>query len=221
MPSISRPFLSLVLSAQLLTPSAFAFDMPLSDQAVREAFFLGQRNDSRTTDFFKKYTQYLPVQDQGPQVYSVQFLTPYADVVEHSGQISSGNSAQEALQYYKKRGDIIRVVITLTFSRSYGAVIDTPVSSRSGSTKGYQLRSIHFWRDFNYRLFQKKELLKPLDIQGEASYSNSEDSRSLTGAVVTLLYDANKLSSSDDADIVVDTVAGQQTVTTFDLASLR
>jgi hypothetical protein len=221
MPSIFRPALSFLLCAALLAPSSFSYDLPLSDQAVREAYFLGQRNDSRTTDFFKKYTQYLPVPDEGPQVASIQFLTPFANVVDLSRQNSLGNSAQDALEQYKKHGDVVRVIITLQFTPSYGVVSEQPVNSRSGSPNGFKLRSSNFWRDFSYRLFQKKELIEPLDVQGEARYSRTDNGSSLTGAVITLLFDANKISSTDDADIVVDTVAGQQTVTTFDLASLR
>jgi len=39
MPSSYRPCLSILAAALLLTPSSFAFDSPLSDQAVREAYF--------------------------------------------------------------------------------------------------------------------------------------------------------------------------------------
>jgi hypothetical protein len=221
MPSIFRPTLPLVLCAALLAPPSFAFDLPLSDEAVRQAYFLGQRNDTKTTEFLNKYTHYLPVPEEGPQVASIQLLTPYASIVDVSRRPGVGGSAQDALQGYKKHGELVRVVITLQFTNNYNAVIDKPVATRSGSTQGFQLRSIYFWRDFSYRLFQKHEAIEPLDVQGSATYSSSDDGSSLTGAVITLLYDANKLSSTDDADIVVDTVAGQQTVTSFDLASLR
>src|SRR5713101_4573657 len=47
-----RPIVSVLTAALLLTPSSFAFDSPLSDQAVREAYFLGQRHDA---SFLSKY----------------------------------------------------------------------------------------------------------------------------------------------------------------------
>jgi hypothetical protein len=221
MPFISRPTIAFILCAALLAPASFSFDIPLSEESVRQAYFLGQRNDNKTVEFLDKYTQHHPVPDEGPQVASVQLLTPYANVVELSRQHTLGNSAQDALQLYKKNGDVVRVVINIYFTATYNAVIEKPAGSRSSSTNGFQLRSVNFWRDFSYRLFQKDELIEPLDMQGQATYSSSEDSSSLTGAVITLLYDANKISSSHDADVVVDTVAGQQLVTTFDLASLR
>jgi hypothetical protein len=222
MPSISRPTVAFILCAALLAPSSFSFDLPLSEEAVREAYFLGQRNDDKTAEFFDKYVHRLPVPDEGPQVASIQLLTPYANVVELSRQHSLGNSAQDALEQYKKHGDVVRVVITIQFTASYNGLIEKPTSSRSDATKGYEFRSYKFWRDFSYRLFQKDKLIEPLDMDGHATYSGSgEGGSDLTGAVITLLYDANKVSSSDDADIVIDTIAGQQIVETFDLASLR
>jgi hypothetical protein len=216
-----RPALSLLFSAALVAAPSCAFDIPLSDEAVREAYFLGQRNDGKTSDFFKKYTHFLPVPEEGPHISSIQLLTPFANVVELSRQHSLGNSAQDALQHYKKHGDFVRVVITIEFTANYGPVIEKPSDSRSGSGNGYQLRSYNFWRDFSYRLFQKDNLIEPIDLSGEATYTRSEDGSVLTGAVVALLYDANKISTSKDADIVIDTVAGQQIVETFDLAALR
>jgi hypothetical protein len=43
----------------------------------------------------------------------------------------------------------------------------------------------------------------------------------MTGAIVILFYGVEKISSSADAAVVVDTPDGQQAVATFDLASLR
>jgi hypothetical protein len=222
MPSIVRPAISFFLCAALLAPSSFSFDSPLSEEAVREAYFLGQRNDDKTGEFFAKYTHLLPVPDEGPQISSIQFLTPYANIVDLSRQYGLGNSAQDALDEYKKHGDVVRVVITIQFTASYNGLLEKPSGSRSDATKGYEFRSDKFWRDFSYRLFQKDQLIEPLNMDGQPTYSGSGAGGSdLTGAVITLLYDANKVSSFDDADIVIDTVAGQQIVEAFDLASLR
>src|SRR5713101_9146086 len=58
-----RPIVSVLTAALLLTPSSFAFDSPLSDQAVREAYFLGQRHDA---SFLSKYIKSLPTPRTGP-----------------------------------------------------------------------------------------------------------------------------------------------------------
>jgi len=45
--SVARSVASLLAAALLLASSAFAFSTPLSDEAVREAYFLGQRRDEK------------------------------------------------------------------------------------------------------------------------------------------------------------------------------
>jgi len=47
-PSSFRPCLAILAAALLTTSVALAFNAPLSDEAVREAFFLGQRHDDTT-----------------------------------------------------------------------------------------------------------------------------------------------------------------------------
>ncbi len=59
MPLSFRPCLALLTGAFLLVPPSCAFDTPLSDQAVREAYFLGQRRDETMATLLNKYTKFL------------------------------------------------------------------------------------------------------------------------------------------------------------------
>jgi hypothetical protein len=68
----------------------------LSDTAVREAYFLGQRHDESLTKFLNKYTVFPPPPKVGPYISSVAFFTPYAQVVQLSDRHASGYSAQQA-----------------------------------------------------------------------------------------------------------------------------
>ena len=54
MSSSLRPCLSILTVALLLSPFSFAFNVPLSDEAVREAYFLGQRHDESVASFLSK-----------------------------------------------------------------------------------------------------------------------------------------------------------------------
>lgn len=54
MPSSLRSSFAIV-AALLLALPVFPFQSPLSDEAVRDAYFLGQRNDKSTADFFSSY----------------------------------------------------------------------------------------------------------------------------------------------------------------------
>ena len=82
MPSSFRSGLVILVAALLITSLAFAFNAPLSDEAVREAYFLGQRRDDRTAQFLETYRRYSPVPNSGPHVYAVELFTPYAQAVK-------------------------------------------------------------------------------------------------------------------------------------------
>src|ERR1700733_7327555 len=99
----------------LLVPQVgFAYDHPLTDEAVRAGYFSGQDLDP-SNEFFARYTQALPVPDSGPQVAESELLTPYAQVVQISHEHPMGYSAQQAAAGYKKRGDSIRVRVKVLF----------------------------------------------------------------------------------------------------------
>src|SRR5229473_196289 len=69
---------------------------------------------------------------------SVTFLTPFALLVQHSSQ-QSNYSAQQAAKDHHPDDEIVVIEIQVLLTRSYGAVITMPTSSRSGCPIGYQL----------------------------------------------------------------------------------
>src|SRR3989441_3116714 len=138
-----------LLAALLVCPPAFAFDTPLSDQAVREAYFLGQRRDESFSAFLNKYTKFLPPPKTGPHIYSVTFFTPFALLVQESSQHTSGYSAQQAALDHRDQPEFVRIVVQIQLTDSYGAYIIRPTSSRSGSSAGFVPRPYDFWKDFD------------------------------------------------------------------------
>ena len=221
MPSFSRSCILIFTVALLLSPSSFAFDTPLSDQAVREAYFLGQRRDEKTALFLEKYRRHLAIPESGPWVSTVEMFTPYAEAVELSRQRSIGYSAQDAAQDYRKKAACVRVTITIEFTSTYGELIQEKTSQRSGSPNAFSVRPSTFWKDFSYRLFDGDDVVEPLEMHGSATFRTVDDSTMMTGAQIVLLYDAEKISSSADATVVVDIPGHPQVVAPFDLATLR
>lgn len=211
----------MLAASLLLTPYSFAFDAPLSDQAVREAYFLGQRRDERTAEFLDKYRRHLSVPEAGPWISTVEFFTPFAEAVELSRQRSFGYSAQDAAQDYRKNGDRLRVTITIEFTDTYGEVSQVKTGQRSGSPNGFSVRPSNFWKDFTYRLFDGDDVIEPLEMHGSPTFRTVGDSTIMIGAQIVLIYDAQKLSSSSDAAIVVDFPDYPQVVAPFDLTTLR
>jgi hypothetical protein len=212
---------SCLLAVVLLCPAPSpAFDTPLSDTAVREAYFLGQRRDETMARFLDKYTKHLEEPRNGPYIASITFFTPYAQVVLLSRDNSSGYSAQQAQLDHKNRVESVQVVIDILFTNSYGPYITRPAGSRSSATAGFSPRPYDFWKDFQVQFLDGDKLLKPFSSSGQPKVSCDEWSCALIGATLTFEFLAENFPT-DTATVVVDPPEGDQVVVDFDLASLR
>src|SRR5215469_11464065 len=81
-----RSCFSVLAASLLLAPFSSAFESPLSDHEVREAYFLGQRHDETMARLLNGYTRFLPAPSTGPYIYAITFLTPFALLVQHSSR---------------------------------------------------------------------------------------------------------------------------------------
>lgn len=166
MPSSLRPALAPLVAALLLSAPLDAFQSPLSDEAVRDAYFLGQRNDEATADLFLSYFKTLPPPKSGPYLSEVELYTPYSQLVEWSRLHSVGYSAQQATKDYHATSDSIFVRIRIDFTSTYGALelyrsgrlLDPPKRGAEGQRPDY-------YRDFRAGLSQKDHWIEPLSIQ--------------------------------------------------------
>ncbi len=127
MPSTFRSSLSLLGAALLLTSSAPAFQTSLSDESIREAYFLGQRNDATTASFFNPYLRLLPKPDKGAFIAEVEVYTPYVQLVETSRRRSMGYSAQQAALDYRHNQHKLYVRVRIDFTPTYGALESLPL----------------------------------------------------------------------------------------------
>src|SRR5260370_6879151 len=75
---------------------------PLSDQTIREAYFLGQRHDGTFPSILGKYIKNLPPPKSGPYISSVTFLTPFIHLARSSDGYFAGSSAQKRLHQYPR-----------------------------------------------------------------------------------------------------------------------
>src|SRR5438445_9922338 len=98
-------------SLLILAPSSNAFDSPLSDTAVRDAYFLGQRRDGSLSKLLDKYVLYLQPPKTGPYIQSVSFLTPYILTAIYSSEQVSIYSAQQAQLDHLKYPEVVRVTV--------------------------------------------------------------------------------------------------------------
>ena len=217
---VFRCSVSLATSALLLCQPLFAFQTPLSDTAVREAYFLGQRHDQSVSDFFAKYAKNLPAPQYGPYVSTVRFLTPYAQVVSLSGNKSAGYSAQQAERDHHPDAETVVVSVDIYLTDSYGPFLAAATDSGSGSAAGLTPRSSDFWRDFDVSVSSDSRTLSQQDTSGQAIYNCSESGCSLVGATVTLTFAASKFPP-DSVTVNVVPPEGDEVNVDFDLTSVR
>lgn len=218
--SSARPIASILAALILSTPSSFAFDTPLSDEAVREAYFLGQRRDDTMATFLNKYAKFLSPPKTGPHIASITFLTPFALLVQQSSQHTSGYSAQQAALDHRDQGEFVRIIVQIQLTDSYGPFIVRPTGSRSGSPKGFVPRPYDFWKDFDVQVFSKDQKLEPFSSSGQPLLLCDEGGCTLTGATLQFDFSAEDFPSGS-AIIDINPPEGDPLSVDFDLDHLR
>lgn len=220
MPNSCRVLLALILVVLLISPGAFGIGVPLSEEAVREAYFLGQRRDESTARFLAQYNQRLDPPETGPYIASVELLTPFALEVLLSSQQSAGYSAQRAEAEHVGKEELVAINVEVLLTDSYGPLIARPTGERSGSPIGYEFRSSGFWRDFEVQVRVNDEVVKPLHFRGEPTYLCNEGGCQLTGAMLRMEFPAGRFDS-DMATVQVVPPEGREVWVDFDLTTLR
>ena len=221
MPLDRLRFLSCVFAITLtMPPPAAAFETPLSDTAVREAYFMGQRRDESMAHFFEKYSNNLTPPKTGPYISSVSFLTPYALLAQLSAQRPFGYSAQQAELDHRHRVETVKITVEIQLTDTYGAVIRNPTGRTSGTPWDYVSRPSGFWRDFQIQVSSDKKVLEPFSYTGEPDYICGDGGCVLVGATVQLEFLAD-LFAPDSATIQIDPPEGDQVIVDFDLSAFR
>jgi hypothetical protein len=214
----SRPifvFVALAVAYFLVVPTS-AYDHFLSSEAIREAYFLGQRNDEATTKFFQRYVNHLPPPERGPYISDISLFTPYAQAVFRSWRNGPGYSAQQAEEDYRHLGDSIQVKVRIEFTATYSALLETKPNKSGSGGAAFALRPHDFWRDFGFKLCQNSTLIDARNTHGEAIY----DEGGFRGAEVWLEYD-RKPVASEESSVEVRTPDEHKIIAKFDLAGLR
>jgi hypothetical protein len=198
--------LAAILWTAFLPQFAIAYDHPLSDEAVRDAYFIGQ-DVKNVNHFLSQYTRSLPLPASGPDVAEIALSTPYAQVVEVSAQHSVGYSAGQAAEDYRKRGDFIAVRVKVLF---------TPTYPNPGDD---------FWRSVSVRLIQKTHIAATR-VSGEPIYvADAYGTVSANGnvSIGANIYARFSVASvkSDSVQVEVALAAGAPVHATLDLRSLR
>jgi hypothetical protein len=114
MHSVARPKVAIIAAVALLAQPIFAFQSPLSDESVREAYFLGQRHDGSFEGLVEKSTRRFPAPKNGPYISSVRFATPFVSAAQLSNNHIGNYSAQQAALDHREAGkEIVKITVEI------------------------------------------------------------------------------------------------------------
>ena len=114
MHSVARSGVAIVAAMMLLAQPLFALQSPLSDESVREAYFLGQRHDGSIEGLIEKSTRRFPLPKSGPYVSSIMFVTPFLGAAQLSGSYIGNCSAQRAELDHRGAGkEIAKITVEI------------------------------------------------------------------------------------------------------------
>jgi hypothetical protein len=216
-----RPCLALLAVAVLLSPPpSFGYYTPMSEQAVREAYFLGQSHDGSYEAQLEKHTKFLPPPKTGPYISSVVFMTPFLLFAEYAGRQPNYSAPQAAIDYRNQGEEIVRILVEIQLTASYGQFLSTPENYGSNSPSGFILRTSDFWRDFQVHIYDGDEPISTSAFHGHANYLCGKYGCTLIGATLEFEFPAVAFTS-DTASIDVVPPEGDPVSVEFDLNSLR
>lgn len=195
---------------------ALAYQYPLSSTDIRNAYMLGTRKDSVTSDFFASYRRDLPAPRTGPHVSYIAIATPYAQVVNLGQSAQNPDTQQAEIDLADtKFSFIVRVGINVT--ATYPG--PQPVTA---TLQGEPVPD--FEHDFKIRLLQDDKEINARSSRVFVFYSNGNvglNSAQIAGAVIELKYDNEDIDPNGKVDVKVQTPDSQNIRAKFDLAPLK
>jgi hypothetical protein len=210
-----------LLMALCVSVPALPLTTPLSEEAIREAYFLGQRHDGTYPSILGKYIKNLPPPKSGPYISSVTFLTPFMQLVGYSDGYIGNYSAQKALLDHRGHEEFVLIFIEIQLTDSYGRLIPPPPNWRSRSPQALVPRPSDFWRDFQVQIYNGDQPLNPYDFHGHPIYGCARRGPCiLTGATVELDFRADSFTS-DSSLIQIIPPEGDPVSVDFELTHLR
>jgi hypothetical protein len=216
--TIGAGMFTVAAGALLLALPVLAYQYPLSTNDIRDAYFMGARNDEFTAAFFADYSKHLPAPQSGPDVDQISIDTPYTQIVRRSMGAVNYNSV-EAVEEFDGKPMIFRVFVRFYFTDTYNPA---PLPHADGISL-IPLAYPDFWDDFKVRLIQDKEI-RPKSVRGAPIYPILTDVDGPPplpiGGTIELEYDPAKIDTAD-ATVEVITPDGQDIQVPFPLSQLR
>lgn len=176
---------------------AWAYDVPLSESSIRDAYYLGTRATTLGPDFLREYTQNLPKLKVGRYTSVIRLETPFSQIAAASAK-KLGYSAQDAVKEFLGRPLAFRILMDICYK------IDAPEDA------------------VRIKVFQNKKEIFPESYDSSPYYPATDEYTRVSsiGEKVELEFKPNKIESSTLL-IVIDAPDDQRAETAFDLQTLR
>lgn len=175
----------------------WAYDVPLSESSIRDAYYLGTRATTLGPDFLREYTQNLPELKVGRYTSVIRIETPFSQIATASAK-KLGYSAQDAVQEFLGKPLVFRISMDICYK------IDAPENA------------------VRVKVFQNKKEVFPESYNSSPYYPAADKYARVSsiGEKVEVEFRPNKIESSTLL-IVIDTPEGQHAETALDLRALR
>jgi hypothetical protein len=188
---------AVVLAFALAVP-AWAYDFPLSESAIRDAYFLGTRQTSLGNSFLAEYTREIPKLNLGNYRSFASLETPFTQVAMASSK-KLNYSAQDAVKEFLGKPLVFRIHLEICY------MADAP-------PEGLEVRIVD----------RKRDLLP--DSSERALFFPAWDKYAAPppaiGETIDFEFSPEKIDSST-LSILIDTPDGQHAQLDLDLRALR
>jgi hypothetical protein len=190
--------LVLLLAAATALP-LFAYDYPLTSDAIRDAYFFGRGPKGTDPDFYSGYWQNLSMPSKRERTSEIFIETPYFHVAERARD-AANYTAQDAIKEFLGKPMDFKVYIDVYF--------DPP---ESGDSKPVMVK-----------LIQKGKEIAPqsADRWPLSRFRDENTGDVSTGERIWLTYDAARLHDSELL-FEIDAPDAEHAEATFDLSKVR
>jgi hypothetical protein len=186
-----------LLMSLLNARGACGYDFPLSESALRDAYFLGSKGPGQGLAFLAEYTHTVKELTVGACTSAVGVETPFAHVAIHASK-TLNYSAQDAVKEFLGKPAVFRMHLDICYLE--GAAENA----------------------IKVTVLQNKKILRWMSENRSAYYPPSDETTQVSnnGERIDLEFPADRIDSSE-LIIRIDTPDDQHAETVFALESLR
>jgi hypothetical protein len=180
-----------------IASGARGYDFPLSESAIRDAYFIGTRGPSQGSAFLGEYTHALNELKVGACTSEISLETPFVHVAIHASK-AVNYSAQDAVKEFLGKPVVFRMHLEICYlaGAPENAIKVTVIQNKKRIQWSSENRSTYY---------------PPSDEFSQVSNN---------GERIDLEFPADRIDSSE-LTIRIDTPDGQHAETVFALESLR